>query len=520
MAVNVVLLLVPLAGIVLLRLYESVLVRRTEAELIGQGALVAAAFRAEVRREYASRGVAPPGRPLGVAPDSPLADGRLAPLSARLDLARDPVLPPASPARAVRPADPVAAAAASRLSGMLQEAQDVGLASVRVLDHDGVIVASTGGEVGLSLAEREEVQRALQGQATSVLRRSAPGDDQPARATISRSARLRVVVALPVVSDGRSWGAVVLSRMPPSVLSSLWRVRGVLLIAAAGLVLTVAGLASLMSRLVTRPVEELIGRTERLARGDRTAAEPLDRPGTHEIDQLSRAFSGLSRALDERADYITSFAAQVSHEFKTPLTAIRAASELLREHAATMTPEERDRFLTNIQQDADRLGRLVVRLLELARADVSKPVQVWTRVEPVARAVAARFRELGLAVDLSLDPAAESARMPGEALETILANLLDNARRHGGAGVRTRLTVVPEQKAGMDGVRLDVSDDGPGISAANRARVFTPFFTTARDAGGTGLGLSIVRSLVQANGGTIELLPRDAETTFRIWMPA
>lgn len=517
-AVNVVLLLVPLSGVLLLRLYESVLVRRTEAELIGQGALVAAALRAEVKREVAGRGGGPPGPRLATGVVS--AEGGLAPLSARLDLARDEVLPAAPPAKAERPAEPVVASAASRLSGLLREAEDVGLAGVRVVDPAGVVVASTGGEVGLSLSDRVEVQRALSGEPASVLRRRGQDEESPPLGALERSSKLRVVVALPVVSDGRSWGAVVLSRTPPSVLASLWRARAYLALWALAMLSIALALGAYTSRRVTRPVEQLIDRTERLARGDRTASEPLDRPGTEEIGRLSEAFSRMARTIEERSDYITSFAAQVSHEFKTPLTSIRAASELLREHAGEMTDAERERFLTNIQLDAERLGRLVVRLLELARADVSKPVAVWTKLPPLLEAVAARFRELGLDVELRRHEAAATARLPGDALETILANLLDNARRHGGDGVRVELAAEPDERAGIDGVRIEVRDDGPGISEANLSRVFTPFFTTARDTGGTGLGLSIVRSLLQAHGGTIDVTSRPGETVFRFWLPS
>lgn len=516
-AVNLVLLIIPLGGILLLRLYESVLVRRTESDLIAQGALLAAAFRSEIRREIVARNLPPPGHLL--PPGEPRPSERLAPLAASLDLARDAVLPPPPEPRAHRAADPVAAAAAARLSGLLQEAEVVGLAGVRLLDSQGVVVASTGEEMGLSLAEREEVQNALAGRPSSVLRERGERETLTLPA-FERSSRLRVVVALPVISGDRSWGAVILARQPPSVLQSLWRVRTFLLGSALVLALALLALAAFMSRAVTRPIEELIDRTERLAQGDRTAAEPLRQPGTHEIQLLSEAFVRMARGLEERSDYITSFAAQVSHEFKTPLTSIRAAAELLREHAREMTDAERERFLSNIQADAERLGRLVVRLLELARADVSKPVSVWTKLKPVLQATAARFREMGVAVELEIVPGADTARLPSDALETIVSNLLDNARRHGGSGVSVSLRAEPDERAGIDGVVVSVIDDGPGISEANRSRVFTPFFTTARDTGGTGLGLSIVRSLLQANGGVIEVESWPGRTAFRFWLPS
>lgn len=523
-AAQVLLLLVPVGGLFLLRLYESVLVRRTESALIAQGSLVAAAFRAEMRREMALRGTPPPGVPL---PKDLLAErgidpgGRLQPIPPRLDLAVDRVLPAPLPASVpAHPADPLAVAAGARLVPLLRDASQATLAGMRIVDAHGVIVASTSEEMGLSLAEREEVSRALTGEAVSLLRERGEDADAGPTEGIIPTARLRVFVAVPVIADGRSWGAVVVSRVPPSAVATAWRLRWLLLGGTLAILAAALSLSLYTSRTVTRPVQELIARTERLAEGDWTAREPLERPGTLEIEQLSQAFARLGRTLEEREDYITSIAAQVSHEFKTPLTAIRGSAELLREHGFTMTVEERDKFLSNIQMDAERLTRLTHRLLELARADVSKPVAVWTRIAPVLLPLIERHGALGLDVSCSIDEDADSARMPAEALEAIVGNLLDNARRHGGRGVRVHVAVSTETRADMPGVLLQIKDNGPGISEANARRVFTPFFTTAREAGGTGLGLSIVRSLLHAHGGSITMASRAGETTFAAWVPS
>ena len=104
--------------------------------------------------------------------------------------------------------------------------------------------------------------------------------------------------------------------------------------------------------------------------------------------------------------------------------------------------------------------------------------------------------------------------MASVTLESILANLLDNARQHSGEDVEIRVRL--ERREGF--VQIEVSDQGPGISEANREKIFKPFFTTARPSGGTGLGLSVVASLLQAHDGGIELLP-DLPTTFRITLP-
>jgi len=109
--------------------------------------------------------------------------------------------------------------------------------------------------------------------------------------------------------------------------------------------------------------------------------------------------------------------------------------------------------------------------------------------------------------------------MAADVLESVLGNLLDNARQHGGDTV-TVAVVYPAPGADSTTLRIEVSDNGPGISTANAGRVFEPFFTTARARGGTGLGLAVVKSLLTAHRGTIELRESEAGTRLRIRLPA
>jgi len=109
--------------------------------------------------------------------------------------------------------------------------------------------------------------------------------------------------------------------------------------------------------------------------------------------------------------------------------------------------------------------------------------------------------------------------MTREAFESIVANLLDNARQHGGPGVEVAISAREIETEAGRMVELHFRDNGPGISAGNRERIFRPFFTTARDRGGSGLGLSIVQSLVTAHGGTTSLEPSETGTDFCIRLP-
>ena len=188
----------------------------------------------------------------------------------------------------------------------------------------------------------------------------------------------------------------------------------------------------------------------------------------------------------------------MSHELKSPVTAIRGSAELLRD--AEMSADERRRFLDHIIADSDRLTALLERLRELARADLD-----------VASGVAT-LREALVGEDLvSLSGDIDTRAQLGlEAMRTVFSQLIRNAREHGA----TRVEV--DGKVSGNSLRIRVADNGSGISEGNRARIFEPFFTTRREAGGTGMGLQIVRTMLAAHGGTIELSNATTGTAFEL----
>jgi len=309
---------------------------------------------------------------------------------------------------------------------------------------------------------------------------------------------------------------VVLSRTPMDITKALYLNRRPLLLGAAALLAVVVLVSVLTSVTINRPVRALIRQAGQVARGEQARVEQ-GAGSTRELVQLSDALAGMARTLGERAEYIRTFASHISHEFKTPLTTIRGTVELLQERYDEMTPDERARFLSNLDQASTRLERLVRRLLEQARADALQPGDETTEI---ASAVDRAVREHGAAVSVEHEGDPGRARISGETLQEILSNLLDNARQHGGervrVSIRTRRDPQPPPR-----VELTLVDDGRGVSEANASRIFTPFFTTARDRGGSGLGLSIVRSLLEAHGGTIDLVGREKPgTRFRIRLPA
>ncbi|WP_054312124.1 HAMP domain-containing sensor histidine kinase [Mesorhizobium sp. 1M-11] len=279
-------------------------------------------------------------------------------------------------------------------------------------------------------------------------------------------------------------------------------------------------------RVITRPMYELMERTARIAAGDAEAIRPLSHHGTQEMAELSDAFLDMARKLQARSDTIRTFATHVSHELKSPLTSIQGAAELLRDAGEEMDAATRARFQNNIVADAERMNQLVRRLIELARAESAGTAAETTSL---AEALA------GFAVSGEGAPSADAEppvpgtaspavvveagadlrfRMSGENAAILFSNLADNSARHGAS----RFVVSARQEDGV--VVIVASDDGAGVSPDNRARIFSPFFTTRRETGGTGMGLSIVAALVKAHEGGIRLVDGEGGATFEIEIPA
>lgn len=512
-AILIMVMALPLVGLFFFRLYENQLIRQTEAELIAQGAAIAAIYAQDVR----DAGIAPdklgaempqgggdasrstnPGRSI---------DPGYRPIEPRLDLASDTVLP-TRPAAVAATADPAFAAIGARLSGILDATQKTTLAGFRLLDPRGVVIAGRG-EVGQSFADVEEVREALTGRHASALRLRIPDQPAPPLYSVSRGTKVRVFVALPVAVDGRVAGVVYVSRTPNNIVKHLYGERGKVTLAAIAILGGTLLIGLVFLRTVSRPIYALIDRTQRIAAGDRGAIRPLDHHGTYEMAELSAAFLDMAEKLQARSDSIQTFATHVSHELKSPLTAIQGAAELLRDSGSAMDDAERRRFSNNIVTDAGRLNLLVRRLLELARAENRAPSGESTSIGavlallPIDNRLAVRVEGGG---DLTLRMSAENGAI-------VLANLLDNSARHGA----TQVSVTAANAEGRTTILVD--DDGGGISPSNRARIFEPFFTTRRASGGTGMGLGIVLALLKAHDGTIRLVDSERGTRFEINLP-
>ncbi len=326
--------------------------------------------------------------------------------------------------------------------------------------------------------------------------------------------RVYLFVALPIrAADGVVQGVVYVTRSTLPVVAAMHRLRTTLWRVLLGAFAATAILTLFLATTISRPLARLTDVAQRIAGGARV--EPMRLERRDEIGRLARAVDTMAQKLDARAQDVAELAANLSHEFKSPLTSIRGAAELLVEGAAD-DPDARRLFLENIRGDAARLDRLVTRLLELSRLEAdTTPIETVALDEVVADAVNARRGPAP--IDVTYAASATRVRGRRTLLASMVGNLLDNAEQHARPGSRVTLR-VEDGAAGT--VRLAVHNAGEAISPANLARVWDRFFTTRGDAGGSGLGLPIVAAVARAHGGTVgvESTP-DAGTTFTVELP-
>jgi signal transduction histidine kinase len=316
-----------------------------------------------------------------------------------------------------------------------------------------------------------------------------PGADQEYLAT-----------SRPLKVGQRTFGAIVVAK-PKTQLDQRWlALIERLLIAFAGGALVAGAFAWYLSRRITRPVLALSRAVDEVARGEYDVEVPQV---SGEIGDLALRFREMASRLAEAEELERNFLMSVSHELRTPLTAIRGHVEALREGVVT-DEELRLASLTVIAAEAERLERLVGDVLDLAKLDARRFTVLREEVDMerlVDQAYAtfseeARRRRIDYRFEKGAKPVIVS---DGDRVLQIISNLLTNAFRWTPDGGRIELELNS-----TDGtVCVAVDDSGPGIPAAERERIFRPFWS--RDGGGTGLGLAIARELATALGGRIQL---------------
>ncbi len=279
--------------------------------------------------------------------------------------------------------------------------------------------------------------------------------------------------------------------------STLTAILTALALGAAGTVVlaTLFGLAT--SRRLLRPLSQVADAAADIASGGLdTRLEPESDP---DLDRLAGSFNDMADAVQDRIEREARFASDVSHELRSPITALTAAVEVL-DARRDEIPERTQQALDVVVDQVRRFDSMVIDLLELARLDAGATdlnVEDVTLVDLTQR-VAARYGEPDVPIVAARGTPIEVA-LDKVRFERILGNLLENARNHGGGAMRIELNA-----AGPGRFRLAVEDGGPGVAQGERERIFERFArgSAARHRIGTGLGLALVAEHSTAMGGT------------------
>jgi two-component system, OmpR family, osmolarity sensor histidine kinase EnvZ len=268
----------------------------------------------------------------------------------------------------------------------------------------------------------------------------------------------------------------------------------VFMLLLAGATLTF-GTALVYVRRITRPLARLSEAAGRVGQGE--FPPPLPESGPEEIAGLTRTFNAMTQQVKELLAARTTLLAGISHDLRTPLARLRLALELL---SARSDPQ----LLEGMQRDLESMNTLIGEFLDIARgleAEDNAPVALRSMLDELAddlrRAGRSSVRVAGTECRVVARPVA---------LRRVLANLLDNAHRYGGGG-----PIDITLRCGTGACSVHILDQGPGIPAAERERVFRPFYRIEQsrntDTGGSGLGLAVARQLAEVNGWELQLRP-------------
>lgn len=393
---------------------------------------------------------------------------------------------------------PLASAHSRRLSALIYGLRKSAVDSqIYITDAAGRVVFDTRQPkaLGEDYSRYHDVKLTLEGKYGARATRGNPNDPFSTA----------LYIGAPIYRDGHVAGVLTVVEPTASIEAFLQLARPAF-VRAGLLTIGIAALLSLaLSYLLTRPIDRLARYADGIRLGKRPA---FPRLGSTEIADLGLALRRMQEALEGR-QYAEEYVQTLTHELKSPLSAIRGAAELLQEE---MPPEQQARFIANIRAEAERIARIVDRMLELARLENRRetPEMEPVELDALVRTVAESHEPLLAGKDLELEIAVpERLTLNGNAflLHQALDNLVQNAIEFSPRGCTVKVEVTP---AG-DRVTIAVTDEGPGIPDYALDRIFERFYSLGRPDTGrksTGLGLNLVREVAKSHGGAIRVVNR------------
>ena len=364
----------------------------------------------------------------------------------------------------------------------------------RMRQYDLPLYNEIGGDNGKAYPE---VASALTGTSVPIVRVNDKGE-------------LVVSVAVPVQRLRAVLGVLLLSTrggdIDNIVAAERWGIVRVSLFAAAVTVV----LSMILANTIAGPVQRLASAAERVRHSVKARAEIPDfTDRTDEIGHLSGALRDMTQALYKRIDAIESFAADVAHELKNPLTSLRSATETL---PLVKTPDSKERLMEIIQHDVRRLDRLISDISDASRLDAELAREDARPVDTaeLLRTTVSLFNDIHrddtpeVVLDVAYSSGARPYRCIGHdsRLSQVIVNLLDNAISFSPPGGRVS---VKAKRVGNE-IQIAVEDEGPGIPPENLERIFERFYTDRPQESfgqNSGLGLNISRQIVVAHGGRL-----------------
>lgn len=382
-------------------------------------------------------------------------------------------------------------------------------ARVIVVDAMGQVVADSdgAGKIGTSYLNRPEIAQALKGEVADGRRDPGPASDE------------LLYVAVPVLNGDKVLGAIRITFPSQTVDDAIsQRLRGIMTVAGITLLLA-AFVAFVISSNITRRINNLENATEDFTHGN-LEMRADESQGAPEIRSLARSFNLMAERINRMIEQQSAFAADASHQLRTPLTAL----QLRLERAIDLAPTDTEGAVERLEAamlEAERLQRLVEGLLVLSRSDNStNPVLMKFDLAVIAQerveSWEALAAESGVAVRLGLVPHVIVKAISG-AIEQVIDNYVDNAL----AISPTGSTITVNVELSETTATIHVLDEGPGIPEADIDKAFNRFWRARSDDSGSGLGLAIVERLVTASAGSVRLVNRqphgvDAQATFNL----
>ncbi|MGB8693204.1 MAG: two-component system sensor histidine kinase CreC [Steroidobacteraceae bacterium] len=323
-------------------------------------------------------------------------------------------------------------------------------------------------------------------------------------------------VAAPILVNGKLVGVVSLGKPKTNIQRFVDNARRKLIVA----VLAASGVAIVLALLlylwVSRPLQALVEYANDVGEGRGVNLPEL---GDNEIGRVGQAIEAMRKALEDKA-YVETYVQSLTHEVKSPLTAIRATAELL---AGEVPAERRAAFVKTIEREVDRLSEISDRLLELAalerteRLRHAEPVALHALAAEVVASTRASASARGVIVTATYS-GRDDVRGDPLLLQQAIDNLLRNALDFSAPGETVALAASAENL----GVTISVQDEGPGIPEYARERIFDRFYSLPRPGSGrksTGLGLNFVREVAQLHGGSITIENPERGTLARLFIP-